>query len=150
MDDELDLSIDGARTASERDELSTWVLEFLSSPGSDNAVLANELNAQKSSWYGPVELPFDRLHRLAGPPGQPTLERLDEDDLETVEDMEDSIEDGWTPAPMIVSFRDDHLVVEDGNHRIEGLRRIGHKEYWSVVGFEDDQQRRVFLDAYGD
>jgi len=38
------------------------------------------------------------------------------------------------------------LTVEDGNHRIEGLRRAGHSEYWSVVGFEDDRDRQRFLD----
>lgn len=144
-----DHSIDGARAAADADDLDVWVRAFLASDGSDNAELGEHLSSQKSSWYGPVELPFDELHRLAGPPDQPTLERLTSDDIDTVEDMADSIDDGWEPAPFVVSFDDDHLVVEDGNHRIEGLRRSGHRTYWCVVGFDDDTQRATFLDRHG-
>jgi hypothetical protein len=35
--------------------------------------------------------------------------------------------------------------VEDGNHRIEGLRRSGLSDHWAVVGFDDDDQRQAFL-----
>ena len=140
-----DFSIDSARTAARRDELDAWVAAFLRSPGSDNAVLAAELEDRTASWYGPVRLPFDHLHRLAGPPDQPTLAPLNDDDLETVEEMGNSIDDGWQAPPLIVSYRDAQLVVEDGNHRIEGLRRCGHADYWAVVGFDDDDQRQAFL-----
>ena len=44
-----------------------------------------------------------------------------------------------------MSYRDSQLYVEDGNHRIEGLRRCGLDEYWAVVGFDDDDQRHAFL-----
>jgi hypothetical protein len=59
--------------------------------------------------------------------------------------MSDSTEDGWEAPPLIVSYRDSQLVVEDDNHRIEGLRRCGHAEYWALVGFDDDDQRRTFM-----
>ena len=59
--------------------------------------------------------------------------------------MGDSIHDGWEPPPLIVSYRDGQLAVEDGNHRIEGLRRAGLSKYWAVVGFDDDDQRQAFL-----
>jgi hypothetical protein len=137
-------SIDSAREAEERGELAGWVEAFLSSPGSDNAVLAAALRADKVSWCGPLRLPFDRLHRLAGPPDQPTVTRLNDDDLDTVEEMNESIEDGWEPPPLIVSYRDSQLVVEDGNHRIEGLRRCGLSDYWALIGFDNDQQREEF------
>jgi hypothetical protein len=92
-----------------------------------------------------VRLRFDDLYRLAGPPDQPTLAPLSDEDLETVEEMGDSIDDGWEAPPLIVSYRNARLVVEDGNHRIEGLRRCGHSEYWAVVGFDDDDQRQAFF-----
>ena len=142
-----DFSVDSARLAEQRGDLDAWVAAFLRSPGSDNAVLAEELSAGKASWCGPVRLRFDDLHRLAGPPDQPTLARLGEDDLETVEEMGDSIDDGWEAPPLIVSYRDSQLVVEDGNHRIEGLRRCGLSDYWAVVGFDDDEQRQAFFGA---
>ncbi len=146
MTNDFDSSVDGARGAQRRGELGRWVAEFLRSPGSDNAVLGEELRREQSSWCGPVELPFDELQRLAGPADQPTLGRLDPDDLERVDGMAESMEEGWEPPPVIVSYRDGELYVEDGNHRIEGLRQAGRSEYWAVVGFDDDGERQRFLD----
>lgn len=140
-----DFSIESARDAEQRGELADWVAQFLASPGSDNAALAAALRKDMVSWCGPVRLSFDELNRLAGPPDQPTVARLNEDDLDTVEEMDESMDDGWEPPPLIVSYRDSQLVVEDGNHRIEGLRRRGVSDYWAVVGFDDDLQRHEFL-----
>jgi hypothetical protein len=140
-----DFTLESARAAARADELERWVHDFLSSPGSDNAVLANELCSPRHHWAGPLELPFAELHRLAGPPDQPTLAPLDDDDLERVDDMEESLDDGWEPPPLIVSYRDGQLVVEDGNHRIEGLRRAGEDHGWSLVCFTDRGEREQFL-----
>lgn len=93
-----------------------------------------------------MQLPFDRLNRLAGPPDQPALERRDDDDIETVDAMAGSIDDGWDPPPLIVSFDHGDLNVEDGNHRIEGLRRSGRDRYWAIIAFDDEQQRRAFCE----
>lgn len=146
MSTDEDFSVSSAREAAARDELGDWVRAFLSSPGSDNAPLAEQLAEQRPYWLGPVRLRFNELHRLAGPPDQPVLERLDDDDLETVEGMEESIDDGWEPAPVIVSAKDDQLVLEDGNHRIEGLRRAGRHNYWALVCFEDEASRERFVE----
>lgn len=142
-----DSSLAGARAAATRGATRAWVEAFLKSPGSDNAVLAEQLAAEKPLWYGPVRLRFDELNRLAGPPDQPTLGRLDDDDLDTVEDMEESLDEGWEPPPLIVSTHDGGLVVEDGNHRIESLRQAGEHDYWSLIGFDDEAQRDAFLAA---
>jgi hypothetical protein len=147
---DFDQSVQGARDAAERDELDKWVAAFLVSDGSDNAELAAALQAEMRFWHGPVMLPFKQLHRLAGPVNEPTLARFDEDDVDRVEAMEDSVEEGWEPPPLIVSLEKSHLVVEDGNHRIEGLRRLGRREYWSVVGFRNAQERDLFLADWGE
>ncbi len=144
MSHDHDFSVDGARAAADASQLGSWVAAFLASPGSDNAVLGRQLASDYAFWLGPVELPLDRLNRLAGPPDQPTLGPLDEDDLETVDDMEEAIEDGWTPAPFVVTWQGDHLLLEDGNHRAETLRRNGTDEYWCVVGFDNEQAHDQF------
>jgi hypothetical protein len=80
---------------------------------------------------------------LAGPEDvddQPVLAPMDDDDLERSEDMADSIEDGWEPPPAIVTWSGGQLVVEDGNHRIEALRRAGASVCWCVVSSEDDAE----------
>jgi hypothetical protein len=135
-----------ARAAADRDELGTWVAEFLASPGSDNALLAERLADGDPVWFGPVRLPISELNRLAGPAGEPVLEVVEEDEWrDDVDDMKEKIDDGWEPAPMVVSYRDDQLVLEDGNHRTESLRQAGEEDAWAIVRFDDAAQRDQFV-----
>jgi hypothetical protein len=146
MSDESPYTVETARRASERDELAEWVAEFLASPGSDNAELGELLAERWRWWLGPVQLPIDRLHRLAGPPDAPVLCPVDDDDWrDDVEEMEDKIvEEGWEPPPVIVTVQDGQLVLEDGNHRVESLRRADEAMAWSIVGFDDPDERQRF------
>ncbi len=148
MVDTHEFSLQSARQAAERDQLDRWVADFLASPGSDNAVLAEQLTEQSLSWLGPVTLPLNRLHRLAGPEGEPVLCVVDDEYWrDDVEEMKDEIEDGWEPPPLVVTYRNDNLVLEDGNHRVESLRRAGEGEGWAVIGFEGDEERDRFMAA---
>lgn len=144
-------SVDAARQAAASDELNEWVRRFLSSPGSDNAPLAHKLTEPPRWWLGPVELPLDHLHRLAGPPDQPVLVPTDEEEWrDDVEEMERRVEEGWEPPPVIVSRRGEQLVLEDGNHRVESLRRAGEPLVWAVVAFEDPGERDRFVPPTAD
>ncbi len=139
-----------AQAAAERDELGGWVRTFLASPGSDNAALGDQLTDRMSSWLGPMPLPVDLLDRLAGPPGAPVLVPVDDEEWrDDVEQLERRMVDGWRPAPVVVTFRDGHFALEDGNHRVEGLRRAGGRETWAVVGFEDETDRAAFEERHG-
>jgi hypothetical protein len=144
--DERKYTVDSASRAAERDELAEWVADFLASPGSDNAVLAQQLSNPRRWWLGPVQLPIDQLQRLAGPPGEPVLVPVDDDFWrDDVDEMKERVEEeGWEPPPVIVTWDDGDLVVEDGNHRLEGLRRAGVDEVWAVVGFTDAAERDRF------
>jgi hypothetical protein len=145
MTDDDSHSLDAARVAGARDELAAWVAEFLASPGSDNAELGEELTNRLQCWLGPVEVPLKRLHRLAGPPGDAVLCPVDEDDWrDDVDDLAQKVDDGWEPPPVIVSYRDGQLVLEDGNHRVEGVRRSGVDHTWAVIGFDDPEERDRF------
>jgi hypothetical protein len=145
MTDAQRYSVDAARAAAERDELGAWVADFLASPGSDNAALADQLGERVRCWLGPVRVPFDQLHRLAGPSGDPVLETWDEDDWrDDVDDLAEKVDEGWEPPPVVASYRDGHLVLEDGNHRVEGMRRSGEDETWVVIGFADPEDRDRF------
>ena len=149
MDTDASYSVESARSASERGQLGQWVAEFLASPGSDNAVLGAALEQKVKWWVGPERLPIDKLHRLAGPPGDPVLCPVDDDYWdERVEDMDELAEEGWEPPPVIVVYRGDELVLEDGNHRVESLRRAGKREAWAVVGFERTADRDRFASRY--
>ena len=71
---------------------------------------------------------------------------LDEEDWrEDVEEMAEKVDDeGWEPPPVVVVYRNDQLVLEDGNHRVEALRRAGAEEAWGVVGFDTVADRDRF------
>ena len=142
-------SIDAARAAAARDELADWVAEFLASPGSDNAPLADKLSDEERWWIGPIELPISKLSRLAGPPGDPVLVPLAEDDWrDDVQDLADKIDEGeLTPPPVVVTYRDEQLLLEDGNHRVEALRRTGEDTAWAIVAFLSEAERDRFLAA---
>lgn len=141
-----EFSVDAAREAAANDELGAWVGRFLASPGSDNAELGELLSERLRFWVGPVKLPLGELNRLAGPPDEPVLVALDEDEWpDRVDDMAARAEDGWEPPPVIVSYRNEELVLEDGNHRVESIRRADQDDVWAVVGFEDERARDVFL-----
>src|SRR4051812_22648285 len=114
-------------------------------PGSDNEVLAAKLSEPRRHWLGPVPLPIQRLHRFAGPPGHPVLRTTDEDEWrDDVEQMAELVDDGSELPPVIVTYRAGLLLVEDGNHRVEALRRAGARKAWVVVGFDTAQEREQF------
>jgi hypothetical protein len=148
MTDEHPYSIDSARAAAARGELAPWVAEFLASPGSDNDVLGEVLTDRLRWWTGPVEVPIDRLHRLAGPPGEPVLVTVEDDEWrDDVEDLEEKVSEGWEPPPVIATWKDGQLVLEDGNHRVEGLRRAGTEKAWTIIGFATEEERDGFTVA---
>jgi hypothetical protein len=153
MTDDHDFSVEAARAAADRDELDAWVARFLASPGSDNAELAAGLTEPPRWWLGPVQVPSDQLQRLAGPPDAPVLVAVDDDYWrDDVDDMARRIEDdedGWEPPPVIVTHQDGDLVLEDGNHRVEGLRRAGQDQVWAIIAFDDPETRDAFVPPQG-
>jgi hypothetical protein len=141
-----EFTLDSARRASDEGRLDEWVTAFLASPGSDNAELGEALRQRSCWWLGPIHLPIDQLHRLAGPPDAPVLEVVDEDEWrDDVDDLAHEIDDGLEPPPLVVSHRDGQLVLEDGNHRVEALRRAGCDVAWAVVAFDSEEERDAFV-----
>ena len=151
MRDDHEFAVEGARKAAGQDRLRDWVAQFLASPGSDNEVLAEMLSSELAWWAGPIELPLEKLNRLAGPPGDPVLCPVDDEYWdERVDAMDELAERGWDPPPVIVSYRNGEFVLEDGNHRAEGVRRAGRRVVWAVVGFAERDTRDRFGEQWVD
>jgi len=139
-------SVESARAAAARDELADWVAGFLASRGSDNPLLGQKLSQELRWWIGPIRVPLDRLHRLAGPPGDPVLCPVDEEYWdERVDEIDRLAERGWEPPPVVVTSRDGLLYLEDGNHRVEGVRQAGRRSTWAVIGFPTAEDRDRFM-----
>jgi hypothetical protein len=129
-------SLASARAAAAANETALWVGDFLASRGSDNATLAAALAQKEHWWIGPVRVPLDDLVRLAGPEDE-ALVPIDSGEWEgDVEDMEESLEDGWEPPPLLAEFQEGRLLLQDGNHRYEALRRAGEPEAWVLIYFD--------------
>lgn len=139
-----DFSLTSARAAAANGTVALWVGDFLASRGSDNSVLAAALAQREHWWVGPIEVPLGRLERLAGPDDVlvPIEPAEWEDD---VADMEASIEDGWEPPPLLAEHQDGRLLLQDGNHRYEALRREGADAAWVLIYFDDPVARDRFM-----
>jgi hypothetical protein len=133
-----------ARRAAARDETALWVGDFLSSEGSDNEVLAAALALREHWWLGPIRVPVDDLVRLAGPEDD-ALVPVDDDEWDgDISSMEESVEEGWEPPPLLAGHQGGRLLLQDGNHRFEALVRTGASHAWVLVYFDDELARARF------
>jgi hypothetical protein len=142
LTDRFDLA--SARAAARRDETALWVGDFLASRGSNNATLAAALAQREHWWVGPVRVPLDDLMRLAGPEDEALVPIASDEWEGDVEQMEESIELGWEPPPLLAEYQDGRLLLQDGNHRYEALAREGAPDAWVLIYFDDPALR----DAY--
>jgi hypothetical protein len=142
MRERFDLA--SARRAAERDETALWVGDFLASRGSDNAILAAALAQREHWWVGPISLPLDALTRLAGPEDDALVSVSDDEWEDDVSEMEESVEQGWEPPPLLAEFQKGKLLLQDGNHRFEALVRAGASSAWVLIYFDDPDERDAF------
>lgn len=146
---EEEVSVSSAQRAADEGRLAQWVVDFLSSPGSSNAELAAALALKDTVYLGPIRFPLDRLTPMAGPDGDEVVVPVAKEEWESdVEGMEDSIEEGWHPPPLLVSHHDGQFFLEDGNHRCETLRRTGATSAWTILLFGDEMERDRFLEEH--
>jgi hypothetical protein len=143
--DGREFSLAAAMEAAEHDRLALWVGEFLASRGSDNAALAAGLAERPTWWTGPQRVQLSELVQLAGPEDDDVLIPIEQEDWEDdVGAMEESIEQGWEPPPLIAQYQDGRLLIQDGNHRFEALQRTEETEAWVIVWFTDEAERDRF------
>lgn len=138
-------SLASARRAADERRTALWVGDFLASRGSDNEVLAAALSLKRHWWHGPVRVPIERLVRIAGPEEDAIVPVAPEEWEDDVEAMDDSLEEGWEPPPILVEHKDGDLLVQDGTHRLEALVRDGETQVWALVYFSDEETRDRFV-----
>ena len=151
MTDDEKVSLTSAQRAAGGGRLAEWVVDFLSSPGSNNPELAAALAMKGTIYLGPIRIALDRLTPMAGPDGDEVVVPVAKEVWEpAVEGMKHSIEEGWHPPPLLVSHHDGEYFLEDGNHRWEALRRTGARSAWTILLFPDEVERDRFLNERED
>jgi hypothetical protein len=145
---DTEYSLATANDAAARGDTAAWVGDFLGSRGSDNEVLAAALALEQHWWLGPLRVPLDDLHRLAGPEDDVECP-IDEDEWEDdLDSMESSLDAGWEPPPLLAEYDDGRLLLQDGNHRYEALQRSGEAEAWVLIYFGDPAERDRFASEH--
>ncbi len=140
----MKFSLASAFEAATNDRLASWVGDFLASRGSDNEVLAAALAQNRHWWLGPLRLPVTDLVRIAGPEDDVPVPIEPDEWEDDVEEMEESLEEGWEPPPLLVEHRAGTLILQDGTHRCEALARSGEREAWCLVMFAEESERDGF------
>ena len=140
MSDER-FTLASAFAAAARHQLAEWVGAFLASPGSDNATLAAALAQREHSWYGPLRMPLSALGRLAGPEPDARCPIAPHEWEADVGALEQRVDDGWEPPPLLAEYRGGRLLLQDGNHRYEALARSGASHAWVVVWSDEPIER---------
>jgi hypothetical protein len=139
-----DFSLASARAAAAADRTAAWVGEFLASRGSDNEVLAAAFAQERHWWMGPIEVRLDELERLAGPEADALVPIAPDEWEGDVGDMEESLDEGWEPPPLLAEYQAGRLLLQDGNHRYEALSRANADTAWVLVFFADADERDTF------
>lgn len=122
-----------ALAASRAGQLEAWVHAFLEAEGGNPAFSAG-LRREARRFHGPLTLALHALVRCTGP--EPGMEfRVSRESFEArVARLAAAVTGGRDLPPLIVNFRaGEPLVVNDGNHRLEALRRLGRAACPAIV-----------------
>ena len=116
--------------------------------------LAAWFDREERFWTGPLELPLSRLIRRIGPEAAMPWKEPRETWERRVTAIQDAFKDPFGLPPMIAravapepgeeagAFR---LLLNDGAHRHEALKRLGETTFWVILWFDSAAQQRAFL-----
>ena len=147
MTDREDFTVEAARRAAERDELGDWVARVPRQPRAattpswatpsptrpaPGSVRCGCRSTSSTAWPArPATRCWSRSTRTSGATTSTTWRRRS---------RRAGSRRPWSSPTATTSS---HL--EDGNHRVEGLRRAGEDEAWAVVSFDSTEERDRFL-----
>jgi hypothetical protein len=89
-------------------------------------------------------VPLGELVRLAGPEDEALCTVEPEEWEGDIDAMQDSLDGGWQPPPLLAEYREGCLLLQDGNHRYEALVRARRTHAWTLVFFSDPHARDEF------
>ena len=161
-----DFTVRGALRCAEQGRLDAWVHAYLGTAGvlhrdlGENSDYHERLAAwferEERFWAGPLEMPLSRLIRRLGPEAAMPWNEPRETWERRVAAIQNAFEDPSAMPPLIAravvpepgeasgAFQ---LLLNDGAHRHEALKRLGQTTCWVIVWFDSAAQRQVFLSS---
>ena len=146
-----DFTVKGARRCAEQGRLEAWIQAYLSTGEDDfHQRLGAWFNRAERFWVGPVEMPLSRLIRRLGPEEAMPWKEPCEDWERRVTSIQRAVAHPGDMPPMIArAVRDEagafQLLLNDGAHRHEALKRLGETTFWVLIWFDSAALRRAFL-----
>ncbi|WP_238322709.1 ParB N-terminal domain-containing protein [Gorillibacterium massiliense] len=117
--------------------IEEWVHIFLKTIG-NNSSFSDGLKLQKRYWLGPIQLSVSELQRCCGPEEHMEYHNPLDDWEKHIETFCDLIQKGWEYPPLIVQHLEGKLIIRDGNHRHEALRRLHYQNCWVILWDSDN------------
>lgn len=141
----MNFNVHTAREYAEKNKIDEWVHLYLAAGEWANPGLSNGLKLKKRWWVGPLEIPLEQLVRKCGP--EPEMEYLmpPESWERRTNHIAMTVTDPLLLPPAIAEYRDGKLVLADGNHRHEGVRRKGWSSLWAWIWFNSEEDFNVFV-----
>ena len=126
-----------ARRVARAGQLEAWVHEYLCGPGR-NVEFSKGLYLKPRRWYGPVEAPLASLRRCCGPEPEMPFREQRERWEEAVGYFASRPEPIEAFPPLIVSYEQGQMVINDGNHRYAAFLQRGFATCWIVIWYPDE------------
>lgn len=117
---------------SKEGKIEEWVHLFLNSHGG-NAPFSEGLKLHKRYWLGPLQIDINKLRRCCGP--EPNMKYFSNpcDWENEIKKFQELLKNGTEMPPLIVQHEGNDLIVNDGNHRLETMKREGTKKCWVII-----------------
>jgi hypothetical protein len=119
--------------------LQDWVYAYLETDGWNDELL-DALRSRRLWWRGPVQARLSDLERICGPeshmayhPNVAVWER-------NIKFLQQNLRSPLEVPPLLVEYREGgRLIISDGAHRHEAMRRLGWHSCWIVLWYETEE-----------
>ncbi len=146
---EYQCTLTSARAFAQAGKVDEWIHAYLLTDG-HNRAFSDGLKLFDRTFIGPMDFPLALLSRCCGPEENMTY-RVDAGWFEShVQKLMDALTKNPDMPPLIVHYVDSAFELNDGNHRLEALSRLGRQSYPVIVWITEESEVADFIAKYGD
>lgn len=138
-------NLESCRESAQTGKLQEWVLDYLASGYWANLGLRDGLLPQKRYWIGPVSIELSILERCCGPEDGMIYHVPTDVWKERIETIALGLVDVQSLPPLIVEWREGHLIVRDGSHRHGAMSLKGWTACFAVIWCNSEEDYTAAL-----
>jgi len=126
-------TLSSASNYADVNRLEEWIHLFLCGEG-NNKDFSDGLKLRPRKFFAPEIMSFSKFERCCGPECNMKFQIPEENFLKRVEDIASLYNKGdWDMPPLIINREDNKYELNDGNHRLEALKKLGIDQYWVII-----------------